>query len=86
MSTAEARSGSRSRSTRNILTVSLGLIVLLFVIALAFGFSKTSQTGADDVNAGNAGRSELIVFRTFRSPRLSSAWRSACSLLWRARR
>lgn len=56
VSTTEARGGSRTRSTRNILVVSLVLIVLLLVIALTFGFFKTSQTGADDVNAGNAAR------------------------------
>ncbi len=53
MSTTEARSGSPTRMTRNILTVSLVLIVLALVIALGFGFFETGQTGADDVNTDN---------------------------------
>lgn len=54
LSTTEARGGSRTKVTRNILVVSLILIVLAFVAALAGGFFETAQTGADEVNAPNA--------------------------------
>lgn len=53
VSEVEARSGSRTPVTRNILVVSLLLVVILLVIALTFGFFETGQTGADDVNGGN---------------------------------
>lgn len=53
MSTIEARSGSPTRMTRNILIASLVLIVLALVIALGFGFFETGQTGADNVNTDN---------------------------------
>lgn len=56
LSEVEARSGSRTRVTRNILVVSLLLVIVLFIAALGFGFFETSQTGADDVNGGNAVR------------------------------
>ncbi|QUT05165.1 hypothetical protein KFK14_19520 [Sphingobium phenoxybenzoativorans] len=53
LSETEARSGSRTRVTRNILIVSLSLVILLLVIAVGTGYFKTSQTGADDVTATN---------------------------------
>jgi Flp pilus assembly protein TadB len=59
LSTAEARSGSRTKVTRNILVVSLILVVLAFIIALASGFFETAQTGADDINADNTARNEM---------------------------
>lgn len=54
MSTREARSGSPTRSTRNILLISLTLVVVILAIALAFGFFETGQTGADHINTDNA--------------------------------
>lgn len=54
VSEVEAKGGSRSRVTRNILVVSLGLIVILFIVTVGFGFFETGQTGADSVNDGNA--------------------------------
>lgn len=53
LSEVEARSGSRTRVTRNILLISLFLVISLFVVALGFGFFETAQTGADGVNAEN---------------------------------
>ena len=53
VSTVEARSGSRSTMTRNILMISLGLVAIAFAIALASGFFQTARTGADEVNDGN---------------------------------
>jgi hypothetical protein len=53
LSTAEARSGSRTKVTRNI------LVVLAFIIALASGFFETAQTGPDDINADNTARNEM---------------------------
>lgn len=53
VSAVEARSGSRTRVTRNILLISLSLVVILLIIALGFGFFETGQTGADQVNTDN---------------------------------
>ena len=53
LSEVEARSGSQTRVTRNILVVSLLLVIILFVAALGFGFFETAKTGADSVNADN---------------------------------
>lgn len=53
LSTTEARSGSRTKVTRNILAISLVLIVIAFSVALAFGFFQTAQSGADDISADN---------------------------------
>lgn len=46
----EARSGSRTRMTRNILAVSLLLAIAVLAIAMGFGFFETQQTGADQIN------------------------------------
>ncbi|MFZ2996069.1 hypothetical protein [Sphingobium sp.] len=54
VSEVEAKGGSRTRVTRNILVISLALIVILFIATVGFGFFKTGQTGADDVNNGTA--------------------------------
>jgi Flp pilus assembly protein TadB len=54
VSEVEARSGSRTRVTRNILVISLLLVVILLVAAVTMGFFETAQTGADGVNAGNS--------------------------------
>jgi hypothetical protein len=53
VSEVEARSGSRTRVTRNILAISLVLIVAVLAIALGFGFFTTDQSGADQVNGDN---------------------------------
>jgi hypothetical protein len=53
VSTTEARSGSRSKVNRTVLWISLPLVVLAFVMIVAFGFLDTSKSGADDVNGGN---------------------------------
>jgi preprotein translocase subunit SecG len=57
MSEVEAKGGSRTRVTRNILVISLTLIILLFIVALGFGFFNTAQTGADSVTADNTAQS-----------------------------
>lgn len=54
VSTTEARSGSRNKLNRTVLFISLPLVVLVFAVIVAFGFLNTSQTGADNVNGGNA--------------------------------
>lgn len=54
VSTVEARSGSRTPVTRNILVISLVLVVGLLIIAVGFGYFKTDQTGADGVNGSNS--------------------------------
>ena len=58
LSTAEARGGSRTKVTRNILAVSLVLIVIAFAAALGFGFFQTAQSGADDVSPDNTAINE----------------------------
>lgn len=59
LSTVEARSGSRTKVTRNILVISLALVILAFFVALATGFFQTAQTGADDMSADNTARNEM---------------------------
>ncbi|MET0238305.1 MAG: hypothetical protein ABW184_00260 [Sphingobium sp.] len=59
LSEVEAKGASRTPVTRNILVISLSLVVILFVIALGFGFFETSQTGADQVNADNSAVSTM---------------------------
>jgi flagellar basal body-associated protein FliL len=58
VSTVEARAGSRTKVTRNILAISLVLIIAAFAAALAFGFFQTAQSGADDISAENTARNE----------------------------
>ena len=53
VSETEARSGSRTRVTRNILVVSLVLVIALLAITMGFGFFETGQSGADQVNSDN---------------------------------
>ncbi|MBY8823461.1 hypothetical protein [Sphingomonas colocasiae] len=57
VSTTEARSASRSRLNRNVLLVSLPLVVLFLAAIVVFGFLDTSQSGADDVNGVNRAQS-----------------------------
>lgn len=58
VSTVEARAASRTKVTRNILAVSLVLIIVAFSAALAFGFFQTAQSGADDISPDNTARNE----------------------------
>ncbi len=39
--------------TRNILVVSLVLVIALLAITMGFGFFETGQSGADQVNGDN---------------------------------
>ncbi|WP_257540461.1 hypothetical protein [Sphingobium sp. CFD-1] len=39
--------------TRYVLSISLGLVVILFAILLATGFFNTAQTGADNSHMAN---------------------------------
>jgi flagellar basal body-associated protein FliL len=57
ISRTEARAGSPTRVTRNILFISLALIIILFAIALMLGFFQTGKTGADAVTADNTAQS-----------------------------
>ncbi|KFG90045.1 hypothetical protein BV98_002218 [Sphingobium herbicidovorans NBRC 16415] len=50
----EARAGSRSKLNRNVLVVSLLLVILGFIAVVGFGFFDTDRTGADQVNTENA--------------------------------
>jgi len=59
LSTVEARGGSRTKATRNILVISLILVIAAFIAALGFGYFQTAQTGADDVSADNTARNEM---------------------------
>jgi len=54
LSAVEARSGSRTTVTRNILLISLILVIAALIVALGTGFFRTAQTGADQVNDGNS--------------------------------
>lgn len=58
VSTVEARSGSRTKVTRNILIISLVLIVIAFIATVGGGFFKTSESGADDMSADNTAINE----------------------------
>jgi hypothetical protein len=58
LSTTEARSGSRTKVTRNILIISLVLITAAFIAALGFGYFQTAKTGADNITADNTARNE----------------------------
>ena len=59
LSTVEARSGSRTKATRNILAISLILIAAAFIVALAFGFFQTARTGADKIDNENSNINEV---------------------------
>lgn len=49
----EARSGSSTKVNRNVLGISLPLVIVALALVIAGGFWITSQSGADDVNAAN---------------------------------
>ncbi len=50
----EARAGTRNKANRNVLVISLILIVIAFVVVVGSGFFNTDRSGADEVNADNA--------------------------------
>jgi hypothetical protein len=49
----EARAGSSTKVNRNVLGISLPLVIVALAIATAVGFWITDRSGADDVNANN---------------------------------
>lgn len=53
VSRVEARGGASTHVTRYVLSISLGLVVILFAILLAAGFFNTAQTGADNSHMAN---------------------------------
>jgi len=59
VSTTEARGGSRTKVTRNILAISLGLVGIGFAAALVFGYIQTAESGGDDISADNTVRNEI---------------------------
>lgn len=59
VSTTEARSASRTKVTRNILIISLILIVVAFAATVGAGYFQTAQTGADDMSADNTARNAV---------------------------
>lgn len=58
-SSVEAKGGSKSRVSRNILVVSLFLVIVALVASLALGFFETDRTGADQVTADNTAQSDV---------------------------
>ena len=54
LSKVEARAGSKTSVTRNILVASLLLVVIVLLIALGMGFFEAHQSGADGVNVDNS--------------------------------
>ncbi|MES2174259.1 MAG: hypothetical protein V4523_09985 [Pseudomonadota bacterium] len=59
VSAVEAKGGSKSRVSRNILVVSLFLVIVALVASLALGFFETDRTGADQVTADNTAQSDV---------------------------
>ena len=49
----DARSGSRSKLNRNVLVVSLVLVIIVMLAVVGSGFLSTNRSGADEVNADN---------------------------------
>lgn len=49
----DARSGSRSKLNRNVLAISLTLVIIVMLVVLGTGFFSTDRSGADQVNAEN---------------------------------
>ena len=60
LSDVEARAGSRTRVTRNILVISLVLIIAILIAAVGLGYFETDQTGADEINAGHSGQATRL--------------------------
>lgn len=59
VSDVEAKGGSKSPVTRNILVISLALVIIVLLASLAFGFFETDRTGADQVMADNAAQTDV---------------------------
>lgn len=53
VSREEARAASPTKANRNVLGISLPLVIVALALVIAAGFWMTSQSGADDVNAAN---------------------------------
>ncbi|WP_066701324.1 hypothetical protein [Sphingobium amiense] len=53
ISKVDARSGSRSKLNRNVLAISLVLVILVMLVVVGSGFLSTDRSGADRVNAQN---------------------------------
>lgn len=49
----ESRAGSSTKINRNVLGISLPLVIVALGIAVAVGFWMTDHSGADDINANN---------------------------------
>lgn len=45
----EARAGSRNKTNRNALVAGLLLVVVAFIVVVAFGYLQTDRSGADEV-------------------------------------
>ncbi len=58
VSAVEAKGGSKSRVSRNILVISLLLVIIALIVSVALGFFETDRTGADQVTADNTAQSE----------------------------
>lgn len=54
----EARAGSRNKTNRNALVAGLLLVVAAFIAIVATGYFQTDSTGADEVTAQNAGKTD----------------------------
>lgn len=50
----EARAGTSQKLNRNVLVVSLLLVMLILAAVVGFGFLRSDRTGADEVNGDNA--------------------------------
>lgn len=57
LSKTEARGGTRNKANRNVLVISLVLVIIAFIAVVGSGFFTTDRTGADEVNAANASTS-----------------------------
>jgi len=54
----EARGGSRNKTNRNALVAGLLLVLVAFIVIVAFGFLKTENSGADKISADNTAVNE----------------------------
>jgi preprotein translocase subunit SecG len=58
ISSTQARGASGTRVTRNILLISLGLVLIFFAIRLVVGFVQTDKSRAGRVNEDTVAHSE----------------------------
>lgn len=54
----EARGASRNKTNRNALVAGLMLVLIAFIVIVAFGFLKTKDSGADKISADNTAVNE----------------------------